>query len=386
MRRWVTRPPVFIDIALAAFVTLLGLVSLAAAPTPSAPNPADLLAVVLVLLNGLPVAVRSRRPVAAFVVTLVASLAVFAIGYPQTNGGIGALFCLYSVAALTPRRTSLPVGAIGLAVIGLTLALVPERGAAAVDVAVNLLAAALFWGAGAWSRSRGLYVRGLEERTAALLIAQESEARAALVEARGAVAREIQDVVGHSVMAMTVQATAARRLVSRDPRAADEALEEVEELGRSAVQEVRRVLGMLGSSDEPAATQPQPGIEQVQGLVDDATRSGLEVRLEQSGLDVPVEAGIGLTVYRVVEEALRNAAQHAGPARVVVQLRRRPGSVEVVVTDDGRGQPSWRVSSPTATGIGMLSLTQRVESYGGSLRAGPRRGGGFVVDAVIPAA
>ncbi|MFP5347206.1 MAG: sensor histidine kinase [Actinomycetes bacterium] len=387
LRGWLMRPPVVIDVVLAGFVTLLGLVSLGAETTASAPREVDLLGVVLVLLSGLPVVVRSRVPVAAFVVTLAASLATFALGYPQTNGGIGALFCLYSVAALTARRTSLPVGVGALLVIGSTLVLAPVPGVGATDVAVNLLAAALFWGAGAWSRSRRQYVRGLEERNAALVSAQELRARAALVEARGAVAREMQDLLGHNVMAMTVQATAARRMLTRDPDAADRLLADVEMLGRSAVQEVGRVLGLLGDPEEPVDTRPQPGIDQVESLVDDARRAGLDVRLERSGLDSTVDGGPGLTVYRVVEEALQNAEKHAGRARVVVRLVRRADAVEVTVTDDGRGQPSWRAGeSAPGTGIGMLSLAQRVESYGGSLRAGPRRGGGFVVEAVVPTA
>jgi len=381
-RRWFGHSPVLVDVLLAGFVTLLGLVSLTG--TQSGQHAPDLLGVILVLLSGMPVVIRSAAPVATLAVTLPASLAVFGLGYAQVNGGLGALFCLYAVAALRPRRTSVPVGLAALLVLGLSLALAPVPDVAPVDVAVNLLASTLFWGAGAWSSTRRRYVRGLEERNAALLEARESEARASLVEARGAVAREIQDVVGHSVMAMTVQATAARRLLSRDPEAADAALAQVEGLGRTAIDEVRRVLGLLGDA-APAETRPQPGLDQIEKLVGDVRRDGLDVELEMSGFDCPVAPGTGLTVYRVVEEALRNATQHAGPANVVVSLHRAGGHVEVSVTDDGRGAPSWRAEE-AGPGTGMRSLTERVESYGGTLTAGPRRGGGFVVTAAIPAA
>lgn len=381
-RRWLGQSPVLVDVLLAGFVTLVGLVSLAG--TRAGQHAPDLLGVVLVLLSGLPVIVRSAAPIATLAVTLVASLTVFGLGYAQVNGGLGALFCLYSVAALRPRRTSVPVGVATLLVLGIALALAPVPDVAPVDVAVNVLASALFWGAGAWSYTRRRYVRGLEERNAALLQARESQARASLVEARGAVAREIQDVVGHSVMAMTVQATAARRLLARDPEAAEAALAQVEGLGRTAIDEVRRVLGLLGDA-APADTRPQPGLDQIEKLVDEARRDGLDVELHMSGFDSPVPPGAGLTVYRVVEEALRNATQHAGPARVVVTLRRADGHVEVSVSDDGRGAPSWRAEE-AGPGTGMLSLTERVESYGGKLTAGPRRGGGFVVTAAIPAA
>ncbi|PFG41086.1 signal transduction histidine kinase [Georgenia soli] len=381
-RRWLGQSPVLIDALLAAFVTLVGLVSLAG--TQAGQHAPDLLGVVLVLLSGLPVIVRTAAPIATLAVTLLASLTVFGLGYAQVNGGLGALFCLYSVAALRPRRTSVPVGLATLVVLGFALALAPVPDVAPVDVAVNVLASALFWGAGAWSYTRRRYVRGLEERNAALLQARESQARASLVEARGAVAREIQDVVGHSVMAMTVQATAARRLLARDPQAADAALAQVEGLGRTAIDEVRRVLGLLGDA-APADTRPQPGMDQIDKLVDDARRGGLDVELQMSGFDSPVPPGAGLTVYRVVEEALRNATQHAGPARVVVTLRRTDAHVEVSVSDDGRGAPSWRAEE-AGPATGMLSLTERVESYGGKLTAGPRRGGGFVVTAAIPAA
>lgn len=377
MRRWLGQSRELIDVLLAAFVTLLGLVSLTG--TQAAQKEPDLLGVFLVLLSGLPVIVRSRAPIAALTVTLPASLLVFALGYAQVNGGLGALFCLYSVAALKPRRTAVAAGLASVVTIGVVLPLVPVPDVAPVDVAVNVLACSLFWGAGAWSRSRRHYVRGLEERNAALEQARDSQARAAFVEARGAVAREIQDVVGHSVMAMTVQATAARRLVGRDPQAADAALAQVEELGRTAIQEVRRVLGLLGSD---AGTRPQPGVAEIAELVAAARGDGLDVRLEQSVTASPIPPGAGLTAYRVVEEALRNAAQHAGPARVVVAVRHTGTSLEVRVSDDGRGVPSWR---DAGRGTGMLSLTERVESYGGTLTAGPRRGAGFVVRAVIPA-
>ncbi|WP_418605289.1 response regulator [Georgenia sp. SUBG003] len=356
-RRWLGQSPVLVDVLLAAFVTLLGLVSLTAAR--AGQHSPDLLGVVLVLLSGLPVVIRSAAPIATLAVTLLASLTVFGLGYAQVNGGLGALFCLYSVAALRPRRTSLPVGIATLVVIAVALAIVPVPDVAVVDVAVNLLAAALFWGAGAWSQTRRRYVRGLEERNAALLQARESQARASLVEARGAVAREIQDVVGHSVMAMTVQATAARRLLALDPEAADAALAQVEGLGRTAIDEVRRVLGLLGD-DAHAETRPQPGLDQIEELVDAARSDGLDVELEMSGFDSPVPAGAGLTVYRVVEEALRNATQHAGPARVVVKLRRTGSHVEVSVSDDGRGAPSWRADSAPGTGDAVADGAGRV--------------------------
>jgi signal transduction histidine kinase len=379
--RWLALSPVMIDALLAAFVTLLGLISLTG--TQAGQHAPDLLGLLLVLLSGLPVVARSSAPVTVLAVTLTASLVVVALGYAQINGGLGALFSLYSVAALRPRRTSVPVGLAAVLAIG--LAPMPDAPVdVAVNVALNVLACALFWGAGAWSHSRREYVRGLEERNAALLQARESQARAALVEARGAVAREIQDVVGHSVMAMTVQATAARRLLTRDPQAADAALVHVEGLGRTAIEEVRRVLGLLGDA-VPAETRPQPGLDQIERLVDGARRDGLDVELEMSGFDAPVPPGAGLTVYRVVEEALRNATQHAGPAHVVVSLCRTGAHVEVRVTDDGRGAPSWRADQ-AGPGTGMLSLAERVESYGGKLTAGPRRGGGFVVTAAVPAA
>lgn len=387
MHRWLTRPPVGVDLLLAAVVTVLGLVSLLASGRSELRAP-DLLGVVLVLLGSLPVAVRSRWPIPALTVSLAASLAVFALGYAQVNGGLGALLCLYSVAALMPRRASVAVSALTALAVAVVLPLAPVPGVSVVDVVANLLAVTLFWGAGAWSRSRRTYVQGLEERNEALLAARESQARAALAEARSAVAREMQDIVGHSVMAMTVQAAAARRLTSRDPEAAERALAEVEQLGRSAVGEIRRVLGLLADRDDDVAeTRPQPGLGDVADLVESARRDGLDVRLEESGPQIEVEPGAALTAYRVVEEALRNVAKHAGPARVVVSLRREHVGVEVRVSDDGRGVPSWRArESASAKGVGMLSLARRVESYGGSVTAGPRTGGGFTVTAAVPAA
>ncbi len=380
VQRWLRRPPVLVDVALALLLSVL--TALAVRAPDGVPDQRSWgVGVFLALLGSLVVAVRSRVPVAAFVVALPASLAAFWLGHDGGNNGLGALFCLYSVAALRNRRTGAVAGVTSALAVGVVLSLAPAAEVGVREVAVNVLAVCLFWGAGAWSRTRAEYVRGLEERTAALELARASHERAVLVEARGTVAREMQDVVGHDVMAMTVQVAAARRLVTRDPAGAERALAEAERLGRSAVREVHRVLGLLGDPDEVVAGRPQPGLAEIADLVADARAAGLHV--DYAGTDLDLEPGPALAVHRVVEEALRNVLAHAGPASVVVDLRRVGSSVQVTVTDDGRGAPSWRAHG--TAGVGMLSLQQRVESYGGTLTAGSRRGGGYEVRAELPA-
>ncbi|WP_158257249.1 sensor histidine kinase [Kineococcus xinjiangensis] len=380
-RRWALQPPVALDAALAVVLVAVGVGGLMSGAMTSiiGGREPDALAYALAVLSAAPVAVRSRAPVAALALALPAALAAPALGHLQVNGGLGALLCLYSVAALTSRRTSIPTAL--LTALALTvLLLTAPYGFGLADVLANALGVALVWGAGAWSRSRAQYVRGLEERNAALLAARESQARAALADARSAVAREMQDVVGHGVMAMTVQASAARRVLGRDPEAAERALVEVERLGRSAVQEVRRVLGVLGVEEAPS--RPQPGLEDLPDLVAAARGRGLDVELTRDGEDVVLDTGADLAAYRVVEEALANAERHAGPARVRVLLHGRDGRLEVEVADDGRGASAWGTAS--AAGVGLLALRDRVASYGGSVEAGPRGGGGYLLRAVLP--
>jgi signal transduction histidine kinase len=205
----------------------------------------------------------------------------------------------------------------------------------------------------------------------------EREARA-VAEERNRIARELHDVIGHSVSVMTVQASAVRRRLTADQVAEREALETVEAVGREALNETRRMVGML-RRDDRSDRQPAPGLAQIEALVSKFRDAGLPVELQIQGLDRELPAGLDLTAYRVIQEGLTNALRHAvDPVQVQVEISGADG-LEITIRDDGR-----TVDPDAEPGHGLLGMRERVVLYGGSLHAGPRSEGGFELIARFP--
>jgi signal transduction histidine kinase len=208
---------------------------------------------------------------------------------------------------------------------------------------------------------------------------REVAAREAVVAERARIARELHDVVAHSVSVMVVQAQAGPRLLST-PEFAGEAFRSIETTGREALVELRRLLGVLrGGEDEPATT-PQPGLDRLDALVEQVRAAGLRVDLRVEGEPAQLPAGVDLSAYRIVQEALTNTLKHAGRADAEVIVRFEPSAVEVEVLDNGSG-PS---THPNGFGHGLVGMRERVALYGGSIEAGSRNGHGFVVRARLP--
>jgi signal transduction histidine kinase len=180
-----------------------------------------------------------------------------------------------------------------------------------------------------------------------------------------------------------VQAAAARRMIDHDASKAKEALASVEQTGRSALREMRRVVGMLGQADEELALAPQPSVDELDWLVERAREAGLEVDLTIEGEKKRLESGVDLSAFRIVQEALRNTLKHAGPARAQVTLRYRENDVEVDVSDNGRGVRAPADNGAVA-GHGLLGMRERVAMLGGEIEAGYRKDGGFGVHARLP--
>src|SRR5690606_11832654 len=210
---------------------------------------------------------------------------------------------------------------------------------------------------------------------------QRALAEQAVADERRRIARELHDVVAHHVSVMGVLATGARRVLTRDPAAADEALTTIEETGRTALREMRRLLTVLRTEAEPAAElAPQPGLAGIEALVEQIREAGLPVTLRINGDEAPLDPGVALTVYRIVQEALTNTLKHAGEATARVRLDVDGSCLQLEVSDTGRGPrpDGGRI------GHGLLGMRERVALYGGTLRTGPRPGGGFRVSARIP--
>jgi signal transduction histidine kinase len=203
------------------------------------------------------------------------------------------------------------------------------------------------------------------------------EARIAAAEERARIARELHDVVAHSMSTIVLQAGAERVNLPDAQRSTHETLSSIERTGREALAEMRRLVGILRADDE-AARSPQPSLDRLDELIERVRRAGLDVELHREGTPAELAPGLDISAYRIVQEALTNALKHAGDARARVVVGYRPDAVEIEVVDDGRG------GAANGQGHGLIGLRERVSVFGGTLDAGPREGGGFRVHAVLP--
>jgi signal transduction histidine kinase len=217
------------------------------------------------------------------------------------------------------------------------------------------------------------------ERAARAEREREQRARAAVAEERARIARELHDVVGHSVSVMTVQASGVRRLLRPDQEREREALLVVERTGREALAEMRRMVGVLRRPEEAPALAPQPSLEHLDRLVEQAREAGLPVDLRLEGEALELPAGVDLTAYRLVQEGLTNAIKHSGATRAEVVVHYGAGEIEVLVNDNGNG-----VGNGGGGGHGLVGMRERVSVYGGELDAGPQPGGGYRLRARLP--
>jgi signal transduction histidine kinase len=233
----------------------------------------------------------------------------------------------------------------------------------------------------AWLTGRGLRTRTrlteeLHEAAVRAQEAREHEAAHAAAEERRRIAREMHDVVAHSVSVMVVQAGGARRILERDPERAVEAAARIEEVGRAALAEMRRLLGVMHHADERA---PQPTMRQLDALVERTRAAGLPVSLTVEGEPRSLPAGKDLAAYRVVQEALTNAIKHAGRAPTEVTVRWEPAHLELEIVDTGT-----HTANGHGGGHGLVGMEERVRLYDGELHTGRRAGGGFEVIARLP--
>jgi signal transduction histidine kinase len=206
----------------------------------------------------------------------------------------------------------------------------------------------------------------------------ELHQRAAVAEERARIARELHDVIAHSVAVMTVQAGAAETLLASDPARAAGPVRAVQETGREALTEMKRLVGMLREGDDEIGLAPQPGMAQLDALLAQMREAGLAVDLEVDGTPRPLPAGVELSAYRIVQEALTNAIKHADCGHVRVAIRYTDTDVELEVADDGRG------AGGGPGGHGLVGMRERAAVVGGTLDASPAETGGFVVRARLP--
>ena len=229
-------------------------------------------------------------------------------------------------------------------------------------------------------RRRAERAAALEAETERLAHERDERARAAVAAERARIARDLHDVIAHSVSVMTVQGGAARLLLDQDAQRAREPLLAVEETGHQAMAEMRRLLGVVHAEDDAPALAPQPGLADLEALTEQLRQAGLPVALEVQGAPKALAPGLELAGYRIVQEALTNALKHAGPARAWVTVRYDPDALVLEIADDGSGSGG----DGGGSGHGLVGMRERVGLYGGELVAGTRPGGGFAVRARLP--
>jgi signal transduction histidine kinase len=316
--------------------------------------------VILTLLATLPVALRRRLPLAVLAVTLAAALGATyvhdAFVFP------GALVALYTVAAYVGRPRSLYAAGATAAVLVLHVLAIDSLGF------WELLGIYALFGA-AWLL--GDNVRTRRERARRLEAEHESNVRRAAAEEQARIARELHDVIGHSVSVMTIQAAAAGDAFDSRPAEVREALRAIESTGREALTELRRLL-----AGENGSFAPAPGLESLGALAERVRSAGLAVELSAEPASLP--PSLDLTAYRIVQEALTNTLKHARATTARVDVSRRNGVLEIEVVDDGQG------AATVTPGHGIIGMRERAALFGGELTAGPAPGGGFAVRARIP--
>ena len=367
--------------ALAAVTGLALVVPRAQAEPPSTP-----VIVAWAAVLAAPLVLRRRWPLAVLAVTTLQFTRYWAVGQVNEIASWVTLgVAVYSAAAYADRRRARWVcGACLLWLIGSGVLPGLRAGARPVELAAvamfDALPFLLAWPLGAMMRTLREYRAVLEERNRQLDQERESNARRAVLEERVRIARELHDVVAHHVSVMGVQAGVARRLFERDPTEAVRAITLVEVASRQAIAELQQLVGVLRRQDDGDDLAPQPSLQGLPELVEHMRRAGLPVELTIKGQQGPLPAGVELSAYRIIQEALTNTLKHAGPAQAGVTVRYGNGSVELEVVDDGQGPSPAR---PGAGGKGLVGMQERVRLYGGRLDVGARRGGGFRVHAVL---
>jgi signal transduction histidine kinase len=369
-------------------------------PPHSHPHPLAFLSWALagVVATTAPLAFRRTYPTCAFAVILVAFIATRTYSTAFTVGAV--IFAGYSAVAYSKyRRTTLLVLLAGTVI--LTVAY-PETTAPVAQRDVPLLILLPTAAVGSMMRMWRARAGESAERLHRAQAGHEAEKRRAVELERARIARELHDVVTHNVSVMVVQAGVARRVLESTPgedtpagqaQIPREALLAVEASGRTAMTDLRHLLGLLAPVDDAAAAgagpgdlRPQPGLDQVPALIDRVGAAGLNAELTVTGTRRPLPSGLDLAAYRIIQEALTNVLKHAGPASTAIHIEYRPRELRIKISDDGRPLDSGAADRqpPRPGGRGLIGLRERIAVYRGELDAGPRPGGGWVVSARIP--
>lgn len=381
--------PLKVDSVLALALSVLGILTVFSQELEDGMAEPTSVSVLTVLVVAMPVAVRRRHPLAALAAACAGILVHIVADWPEGTLPLTAMLLTYSVAAYaSPRRAGVGLGLVYATLLGVAFSDAP--GLDTVGIVGNMAIFTVWWVVGMALRARReaseARVHTAEERAN---VERQSAARA-LAEERLRIAQELHDVVAHSMSVIAVQAGVGAHVLTDRPEQARAALDAISATSRGTLTEMRRLLGVLRDDEGQRSDAPAPGLDDLPALVEEVRKAGVPVTLSvtgtddrpQRGTEACSHAGIELSAYRVVQEALTNVMKHAGtPTAVDVAVRRFPGGLEVEVTDDGRGAASV---GTTPGGHGLVGMRERVDLWGGDLSAGPAEGGGYRVRARLP--
>ncbi|TKV29861.1 sensor histidine kinase [Arthrobacter sp. NamB2] len=391
LARWIRAHPRTVDacLALAIFVFLV---------LPFAAGGVQGVGMIVMVSAALVIALVWRRSRVILSAGIIAGISLLQLitGIEPVPAQFVILVTLYTLAAYGPRWASL--GGLGLAIAGVAVGLVRYGELTGVSTSDSILTTVplflillffveslvlLAWTMGDLARSRRLTYQALEDRTRRLEVERQQERDLAAADERSHIAREMHDIVAHSLSVIITQADGARYASAQAPELAVQTLGTIADTGRGSLREMRRLLGVL-RGDESASTRPLPTLDDIDALIQSVRRSGVRVACRRVGTprrELPL--GAELTAYRVIQESLTNVLKHAGADTTTeVALDYGPRGLTITVDDDGRGA----APDPTTAGAGqgITGMTERVRLYDGTVVAGPRTGGGYRVEAFIP--
>jgi signal transduction histidine kinase len=336
-------------------------------------------ALTLVAVACLALAWRRRYPVTVLAVSTTAVAVYSLLGYVNGAALLAPILALYAVATQVSVRRTVVAAAATLAVLMAATAANNPLGhfGGGFDIIPFMVAAAVF--AGIAVANRRAYVASIRDRA-------EQDARRQVDEERLRIARELHDVVAHTMATINVQAGVAAHVLPTQPEAVAEALQAIKTASKEGLRELRAILNVLRQADDTDSVQPAPGLAQLDALVEGARRAGLPITLAVAGEPFPLPAAVDLAAYRIVQESLTNVIRHAGPADAAVSLRYHRDEIAIDVTDTGHGPTAG--SGPGAVGgtagHGQAGMRERAAAVGGTVQTGPRPGGGYQVTARLP--
>jgi signal transduction histidine kinase len=343
------------------------------------PAPHPTAALTLVAVACLALAWRRRYPVTVLAVSTIAVAVYSLLGYVNGAALLAPILALYAVATQVSARRAVVAAAVTLAVLLAATATNNPVGhfGGGFDIIPFMVAAVVF--AGIAVANRRAYVASIQDRA-------EQDVRRRIDEERLRIARELHDVVAHTMATINVQAGVAAHVLPTQPEVVAEALQAIKSASKEGLRELRAILNVLRQADDTDPVQPAPGLAQLDALVEGARRAGLPITLAVTGERFPLPAAVDLAAYRIVQESLTNVIRHAGPADAAVKLRYHPDEIAIDVTDTGHGPTAG--SGPLAVGgtagHGQAGMRERAAAVGGTVQAGPRPGGGYQVTARLP--